>query len=182
MTLDIDTGFDLNVQLGRIAQGVEKGNANARKLREIARARIPFPVRLMASGVCPSPTAPFGLNFGGPDPGFFWVVRRIVVGGLLWSTTAAGSAEVYVHGFGGAQGSITSGSGTVAGVRALSDLVDEAATLPSKGFYSNEQVIVQPTESLSVVVVTGTAGQQYVANCGIQVVRLTSSLDAEIEV
>lgn len=180
--MTIDTGISLDVQIGKLAQSIDKLDGSARRSREIARARVPFPVRLTASGVCPTPTAAFALNLGGPDAGFFWVVRRIVVGGLTWSTTAAGTAEVYVHGFAGGPGGITSGAGSVAGVRALSDLVDQAGSLPNKAFYSTEQVIVQPNESLSVVVLTGTAAQQYVAAAGVQVVRLTTSLDAEIEV
>ena len=54
--------------------------------------------------------------------------------------------------------------------------------MPVSRFYSSEQLIVQPNESLSVVVLTGTAGQQYVASTLATVVRLTTSLEAEIDI
>ena len=180
--MTIDAGFDLSVQLGHIAKGIDKMNNSARRDREIARARLPFSARFVASGTCPTPTAPFALNFGGPDAGFYWVVRRITAGGLTWSTTAAGSTEFYVHGYAGAPGSLTSGGNSIAGVRALSDIVDQATAMPVSRFYSSEQLIVQPNESLSVVVLTGTAGQQYVAATLVTVVRLTTSLEAEIDI
>jgi hypothetical protein len=61
-------------------------------------------------------------------------------------------------------------------------MADQSASLPNKAFYGSEELVVQANESISVVIVGGTAGQQYVANCGIQVVRLTTSLQAELEV
>ena len=57
--MTIDAGFDLSVQLGHIAKGIDKMNNSARRDREIARARLPFSARFVASGTCPTPTAPF---------------------------------------------------------------------------------------------------------------------------
>lgn len=182
----LDFSADISAALGRIDSKLDRDEEqHQRRLlraREIKRARIPAPVRLQGSGVCPTPTASFGIGFGGPDPGFFWTVRRVVVGGFQWGTTAAGSAELYVTGLAGLAGVIHSGTGSVASVRALNDLVDQAATLPSKGFYSNEQIIVQANESLVIVIVGGTAGQQYSASAQVNVVRSTTDLEAEFEI
>ena len=184
--MSLDANFGLDVALGhkldRIAGGLDRMNGETRRQREIERARLPFPSVMKASGVCPTPTASFALNFGGPDAGFYWVIRRIIAGGLTWTTSAAGTAEVYVHGFAGLTGVATSGPGSVASTRSLSDMADQSASLPNKAFYGSEELVVQANESISVVIVGGTAGQQYVANCGIQVVRLTTSLQAELEV
>lgn len=182
--MTVDIGADLHATLGSLAaaQADTATALEALRRREIARARMPQVVRIQGSAIVPTPTAPVGINLGGPDPGFMWVVRRIIVGGLAWSTTAAGTAEVYVTGLAGAQGVASSGQGSVAGVRALADLVDQSATLPNKAFYGDSQLVVLANESLVVVVATGTAGQQYVASAGIQVIRLTSDLGAEIAV
>lgn len=180
--LGVDFSADLKLELGKLGKNIERLGAHALRARELDRARQPFSARIQASAVCPSPSVNFGLNFGGPDAGFYWVVRRLVVGGLTWSTTAAGTAEIYVTGLAGAAGTSTSGAGSIAAIRSLSDLVDESAALPNKAFYGSEELIVQPNESLVAVVVGGTASQQYVAAAGIQVVRLTTSLEAEMQV
>lgn len=167
----LEISGDLSVQLGRVASRLEDDAAERRQEREKARARVPAVVRIQNSGIIPTPTAPFGINIGGPDAGFEWVVRRIVVGGLTWTTTAAGTAEVYVTGLGAQWGTSGGGSGTVAGVRALADLVDQAASLPNKGYYGRDELVVKENESLVVVIQGGTAAQQYVATAGIQIVR-----------
>lgn len=174
MTLSVEG--DLSIQLGRVADRLDKDATERIKTREIARARVPSVVRIQNSGIIPTPTAAFGINMGGPDSGFEWVVRRIVVGGLTWSTTAAGTAEVYVTGLGAQWGTSAGGSGTAAGVRSLADLVDQASTLPNKAFYGRDELVVKENESLVIVILSGTAAQQYVASIGVQVVRTSAAL------
>lgn len=176
MTIDIDAHASLDLQLGRVADSLDRDAEERRRDREIQRARVPSLVRIQNSVVIPTPTVATGINMGGPDAGFEWVVRGLVVGGLTWSTTAAGTAEVYVTALGAQWGTSGSGAGTAAGVRALTDLVDQAATLPSKGFYGREQLVVKENESLVVVILTGTAGQQYAAALRAQVVRTVNVL------
>lgn len=178
----VDFSAEISATLGRISKRLDDDAARAIRLREIERARQPQNVRLQGSGVCPTPTTPFGINFGGPDPGFYWNVRRIIVGGLTWTTTAAGSVEVYVTGLAGAQGVPSSGAGSVASIRSLSDLVDQNATMPTKGFYGVGELSVLANESLVVVVNTGTAGQQYSASALIQLVRTATDRDSEFSV
>ena len=174
MTLGVDA--DLSLSIGQLTKRLDSDADERRKDREIARARVPSIIRIQGSGVIPTPTAAFGINLGGPDPGFDWVVRRIVVGGLTWSTTAAGTAEVYVTGLGAQWGTSAGGSGTVAGVRSLADLVDQSASLPNKAFYGREQLVVKESESLVVVILNGTAAQQYSAAAAIQVVRTSAAI------
>lgn len=179
MTTGLD--IDLSVQIGNLAKATHDQANELRRRREIERARVPQNLRLQGSAVCPTPTANFGIGFGGPDPGFFWVLRGVRLGGLTWSTSATGSGELYVTGLAGLQGVIHSGAGSVAAVRSLSDLEDAFATLPGKNFYSSEQIVVNANESVVAVVVGGTAGQQYSANLRIQVVRtVTSEFEFEV--
>lgn len=137
--------------------------------REAQRARTPFMVRQFASAVIPTPTVRTGISFGGPDPGYYWMLRRLLVGGVTWKTTAAGTAEIYVTALSAGQGQAAVGP-IIAGL-ALSDMVDQAASLPNKAFYSDQQVMVQEQENLVVVLDTATAGQLYVATCQVQVFR-----------
>ncbi len=172
---------EVDVQLGPIMAGVraELSILNAHNAarqserdREAARAKVPATVRQFASVVIPTPTARVGFGFPGPRAGFYWMVRRLVIGGVTWKTSAAGTAEVYVTGL---------PSGAIAGLQ-LGDLVDEASAstpaLPSVAFYSDQQIVIQAGEHLEVVIDTGTAGQLYVASCQIQAFR---TIAAEIE-
>lgn len=179
MSTGIDIDVDLTASLGRLADKLDRDYDDRRREREIQRARVPTFVRLQNSGIIPTPTVPFGLAFGGPDAGFEWVVRRIVVGGLKWSTTAAGSAEVYVTGLGTTTGSASSGG--IAALTPLSDLVDQSASLPNKAFYGRDELVVKENESLVVVINTGTAAQQYVASVFAMVRRTVTGVASLIE-
>jgi hypothetical protein len=140
-----------------------------RRKRELQRTRVPVQVRMVASATIPTPTARTGINLGGPDAGFFWLLRRLIIGGVTWKTAAAGTAEIYVTALTAGQGSAATGP-VVSGL-ALSDMADQSASLPSKAFYSNQQVIVQAQENLVVVIDTGTVGQVYVATAQFEVWR-----------
>lgn len=167
--MTIDATFDLSASLGRLNARLDQDASERLENREIARARVPVITTFKSSAVCPTPTAPFVLGMGGPDTGFIFVVRRIIVGGLTWSTTAAGTAEVYITG-----SAYPSGSTGI--VRNLTDMCDQSTALPNKAFYGRDEVVVKEGEWLSVVINGGTAAQQYTANCGVQVVRTTDAL------
>lgn len=114
--------------------------------------------RIRASGVVPS-SGPLILNFDqpGPEQGFFWFVRSIVIGGLSPSITAMGAADVYVTAM------LPNAAVTLAGL-GLSDWRDHAATLPAVStFYSRGSLPLRMNENLVVIITGGTAGQQYVA-------------------
>lgn len=92
----------------------------------------------------------------GPDQGHLWVVHSLVVGGDTWATTAAGSAELYVSAM-----DLRTLNGTSP---PLTDLVDQAATLPLPATYGDQQVTLRNGEDLYMRIVGGTSGQQYVAS------------------
>ena len=50
----------------------------------------PVPVQLRGNVTCPSSGSAF-MDLGGPANGRLWIVRRLIVQGVSWNTTAAGS-------------------------------------------------------------------------------------------
>jgi hypothetical protein len=167
----VDLMAGIKVELGKM----NKHNDWERKrAAEAARAKVPAQVRMFASVVIPTPTVRTGINIGGPDAGYFWLLRRLVIGGTTFKTTAAGTAEVYVTGLTGQQGAAI--VGPIVSAMSLNDMVDQFATLPTTPprLYSNQQVIVQAQENLMVVIDTGTAGQQYTTAAQFEVWRTVS--------
>lgn len=178
--LDVDLGpieliGKLGVELDRMNSNYEAQLAQHRK-REYERSRMPADVRQFTSGSSAvAATVPFALQLDGPQAGYYWLLRRLVVGGVTWATTAAGTGEVYVTGLTSAAGNGGNGYGSISSIASLSDLVDQCGTgLPFKSFYSNRQVIVQSGENLTVVIRTGTNSQTYVAAAQFEVHRTLS--------
>jgi hypothetical protein len=171
LELDLDLG-PIEIMAGVRAELAQLNKHNeaaaAHRRREIARSRVPIDVRLNTVGAAPSGGADFVLSIGGPDAGYYWLLQRLVIGGLLFDTTANGDAEVYVTGL-----SFPLGSSATYAISALglSDLVDHATTLPSIAFYSPHQVIIQASENLVALIGGGTAAQQYVMSAQVQVFR-----------
>ncbi len=165
---DTDEGFDVRAVFDFAVQVGTKLDANLDAQRRLIRrldATTPIMHRPTVSGVCPTPTASFALDLGTPSQGTFWEVRKVVVGGLELTTTAAGSAGLYL-----------SGSPTVNGA-GLNNAEDYAASLPNVGYYGAGALYVRPNEHLFVVVFGGTAGQTYVANAFARIYQETSSED-----
>lgn len=92
------------------------------------------------------------LVFDRVPQGESWDLYRLVVGGVQWSTAAAGTAVVYRT---SSQASTTP---------SLTQVFDEATSLPNVSFYLAKQVSLIAGESLVVYVSGGTTGQQYVAS------------------
>jgi hypothetical protein len=159
----------LSLELGRMSDRIDADRLAEHRKREQMRARVPMDVRLTASGACPSGSPDFGLNVGGPDNGFYWMVQRLVVGGNNWDSVVAGDATIYVTALTGPLGGLSTTG--IAAVQPLSDVVDHSVALPNVAFYSPHQVILQANENLVVVIGEGTAGAQYVATAAIQAFR-----------
>ena len=176
LSADLDLG-PIEVMAGVRAElsTLNSHNAQAAKRRErdLARTRVPASVRLLGNVIIPTPTVRTGLNLGGPSAGFYWMLRRLIVGGVTWKTTAAGTGEVYVTALAGAEGGAVVGP-MIAGL-ALSDMVDQVPSFPNKAYYSDQQVIVQENENVVVVFDTATAAQQYVATAQIQLFRTVAA-------
>jgi hypothetical protein len=149
--LGIDFSFALSAQLGELHNAIRQDRLD--RIRA-AKENTPKPFRQQNAAFIPTPTAPTGIGLGGPSNGYMYELRSITIGGLTFTTAAPGTAEVY---------SSAQGSGLVATTRDLTEIVDQATALPIVGGYSTGQVILQFPEKLSVVIVGGTAGQQYTA-------------------
>ena len=90
----------------------------------------------------------------GPVPdGRRWMVRAITIGGLYWSTSAAGTAVACVS---AAQPNADVGL-------PLINVQDEAVTLPLVAFYGRGEFPVLQGQSLWLMVAGGTSGQVYSA-------------------
>jgi hypothetical protein len=168
----IEAMASLGAKMDDLSQSMK--NYNAYRKAEIARSRVPSDVRMFSSVTIPTPTARTALSFGGPSPGFYWLPRRLFVGGVTWKTVASGSAEVYVTGL-GAEAIGTAITGPIVNALGLTDMVDQATTMPNKAYYSNRQVVVQANENLVIVFDTATAAQQYTAGMQVEVHRTLSS-------
>jgi hypothetical protein len=144
--IQLDIGAGLKLAFGQLTDEL-------REQRQLALDSKPIDYRNSAVGAFPS-SGNLGLDLGGPALGRLWLVRRVIVAGLTWGTTAAGTAEVYV---GGTTPQLAASS------RDITMLTDESAALPNKAFYSNRQMPVQHGERVIAVVIGGTSTQQYVA-------------------
>jgi hypothetical protein len=165
---DVDLGplhvvASLAAELGRQNDLNEKRYQEMRRRNQL-RTQVPIDYKPKANCLIPASGNPTAMGFGGPEAGFYWLVRRLVVGGLTWGTSAAGTAEVYV-----------TASESIAVLRGLTDLVDEASgatpAIPSVAFYTGHQIKLEPREKLYVVIVGGTPAQQYAGNAQIEVHR-----------
>lgn len=107
--------------------------------------------------VCPSPTASFTIDCGGPVTGYEWEVRRLIVGGVTWGTSAAGSANVF-------QSPGMTGFPNTSVQEAIWQQVDHAGSLPATAFYSSGQIVLTRQDKLFVEILSGTASQQYAAS------------------
>ena len=102
------------------------------------------------------------LNLGTPDAGTYWNVENVVVGGIDFTTSAAGSAGFYAVG------------GSPAVSPGLGNALDYASTLPNTAFYGLRDIVVQDGESLIIVIFGGSNAQTYVATSSISVYNVRS--------
>lgn len=159
---DLDLGASLSVgeQSVQLLAGIKASmDGMTARLDKVLAAQEDYqrhgPVRisLRRVGTANSSGSAFALDLGGPTYGRLWEVRRLVVGGATWGTTAAGTAQVVVL--------PTSPETTTD--PAMTDVVDEAASLPSRAFYSSGQLVVRSPQRLWVVILSPTASQSYAA-------------------
>lgn len=157
--ISVDFGLEVRAGMDKLAGRMD----GLSKSIETLRAREPFFTKVVASATSPSSGA-FALDLGTPNPGFWWQVRRIVIGGDNWGSTVAGTAELVV----------TAGGSSLiapATARTIPDTIDEYATLPVARFYSSKQIVVKETEHLMLLFVSPTGSTLYSANAGIEVFR-----------
>lgn len=97
-----------------------------------------------------------------------WVIHNLVVGGILWTTAAAGSAVAIVS-----PSPPSPDQGVpLAQVRWASP--SATPSLPAGETFSRGPVVVPPNQSLWLVVTGGTSGQAYSASCSFVAERADS--------
>ena len=142
-------GFSLQTVLGMAASlgNIEKHLSRIAAYEEAYQTGAKdIPLRATASSDSGSDS--FIIGLGGPTYGRQWQVRRLTIGGALWTSTVAGSALVVV----GPSLTVTP---------PLPDINDTVGSLPSNGFYSTGQLIIRHPDHLRIVILTPTASTQY---------------------
>jgi len=151
---DGGSGFDFSIfvnlgaQLGTLADGLDAD----RKHR--ASMTPPANEQLFAAGKAPA-SGNLLLDLGSVPLGRVWQVRRLVVGGVDITTTAAGKAYAFTQGAPPADLNLT-------------NCVDVFATLPALNKYGTHQLFLLASEHLWVVVAGGSSGQQYAASARVE--------------
>lgn len=156
MSVEVASGADLELggftlkalfDIGATLDGI---HTQLRKMHDLEEAYQfgGVQVKLQAVASSDSGSDTFEIGLGGPTYGRLWQVRVLVVGGPLWTTTVAGTALVVVN-----------SARNLA--PALTDIVDEAGSLPSISQYSTGQIVVRHPNHLRVVIYSPTASQQY---------------------
>jgi len=158
MTMEVATGADLELggftlkalfDIGATLDGIQK-ILKATHDREEAYQFGAVRVKLANVATSDSASDSLEIGLGGPQYGRLWQINSLVVGGVLWTTTVAGSALVFLT----AVKTVTP---------ALPDIVDEAGSLPSVSQYSTGQIIVRHPQHIRIVILTPTATTQYAA-------------------
>jgi hypothetical protein len=151
---DVDAGLNLGPihihGMAEIDAGINSILKELRGLRALEEAYQSGAkdIPLRNTGTSDSNSDSFIIGLGGPTYGRQWQVRRLTMGGVLWTSTVAGSALVVV----GPSGTVTP---------PLPDVNDSVASLPNNGFYSTGQLIVRHPDHLRIVILTPTASTQY---------------------
>ena len=141
-----------------LALGVSLDNHTA-ELRKLLKAqdeyqkRGPLFVPLQGQVTIDANGDPGVIDLGGPAYGQDWEIRQLVIGGLTWATTAMGNAIAAVQ----------SSAPPINQTPGLSAIQDHAASLPSVAFYSANQFHVRHPNRVYIIILSGTAGQQYQA-------------------
>ena len=165
---------NIGLELGRHAKEIEKHN---RRLWAKLQYATPVNYRNVASGVFAT-GVPLVLNFGGPDQGTFWELENLAVGGTDINVTAAGSFGLYVSGY--VANGVSPGMGAL--VDGANDSGGGAAILPYTQTYGGRNIVINESESLYVVIFSGTNNQQYVANMAVTVWKNAAGLGNDVNV
>ena len=149
---------DFSTKIDKMTRYMERLNEGTPVLRRVANSGVAVTGQQLV------------INLGTPDAGTYWNVENVVVGGIDFTTVAAGSAGFYA--VGGSPG-VSPG---------LGNALDYAATLPNAGFYGMRDIVVQDGESLIIVIFGGTNGQTYVATSSISVYNVRSGGGRDVNV
>lgn len=143
---------NLGVQIGempdRMREAHERALLNARAAETPRRMRITGQVTADSNG--------FGvITFDNvPSQGWYWLIRKLAIGGATPATAAAGRADLFVS----TMDYRMFGSLSEMGVQ---DWLDQVTQLPLVGQFMEGELPVQFQEKLYVVISSGTADQVY---------------------
>jgi hypothetical protein len=141
--LGIDLLLSLNATLGAFADGMDSDRRRRDSLLP------PSNEQLFASGIA-SAAGTLTLDLGSVPLGRVWQIRRLIVGGVAVTTSAAGAAYAF------AQGAPPTDLN-------LTNCVDIFSSLPQGNTYGTHQLFLTPTMHLWIVFSSATAAQQYAA-------------------
>lgn len=145
-------GVDFFVTLGATLGTLADTLTADRQRRDEMEA--PSNEQLFQAGIIPA-SGTLLLDLGSVPQGRIWQVRRLVVGGVAVTTSAAGAAYAFAQGAPPAD-------------LALTDCVDIFSTLPQGNTYGTHQLFLLPGEHLWVAFVGATAAQQYAASARVE--------------
>lgn len=158
-----DPGLSLDV-FAKFGLSLDRISAQQAKTNELlARpAQQPFTFEQTKDLVMPPvATFPAFIGLGGPQQGFIWECRNLVIAGLSVDTVVAGTAYVFVRGMTPPVG-ITQAQWGVTGLR------DIATSLPLPAFYGRGQVTIRANQKLWVMLLNYTTSTDYVASAEIE--------------
>jgi len=142
-------GFSLDAIVG-LKASLDGLTTELRKRRQMEAAYQGGAVEVMLRNAAVSAsTGNLIMGLGGPPYGRLWEVKRLTVGGALWTSSVAGQAIVV----------ISPASGQTA--PPLNDVADQASTLPNVAYYSTRQLVVRHPNHLFIVILSPTATTQY---------------------
>jgi hypothetical protein len=145
----LDVLLSIGASIGTLADTLTQDRAD-----RAARERPPGDNQIFKAGIAPS-SGNLILDLGGVPLGQVWQVRRLIIGGVDVTTTAAGKA--YTFSQGGPPSDL-----------ALTDCVGIYAALPAIEKFGTHQLFLLPSEHLWVVVAGGSSGQQYAASARVE--------------
>lgn len=152
MSMEAEATLDLgplHIAIGNLSEEVKELK------KRLTQLQVDMPVSYV--GTCPTPSATFAMDLGGPNEGRWWQVRSIVIGGSDITQTPTGVGWVVV------MNSAPSANPPLFATRDWTK-----AALPQVAFYGSHELIVEPQEELWVVITGGTAGVQYTANAMVE--------------
>jgi hypothetical protein len=145
--LDASFFLSLGASLGTLTEGLQADRDRRDSMRP------PGNEQLFKSGTVPS-SGLLLLDLGSVPQGRVWQVRRLVVGGVKVTTTAAGAAYAFAQGAPPDLG--------------LTDCVDIFLTLPMGNTYGTHQLFLLASEHLWVAFSGASSGQQYAASARVE--------------
>ena len=145
--LDLSFFLSLGASLGTLADSL-KADRDRRDNFEAPADRSLFQAGTVSGGT-------LTLDLGSVPLGRVWQVRRLVVGGVQVTTTAAGQAYAFAQGAPPRDLNLT-------------NVVDIFSTLPQGNTYGTHQLFLLPTEHLWVVFSGASNSQQYAASARVE--------------